>query len=157
MATIELQIELEHKLLQKTAERFKINNERAATNGRGSETDHARRLYKLFIQDTVQSLKDSIKLRKGQPGPGAKYIPMIEQVDPELACSIALNELFDNVFQADRGLQDAISKIGVRIEDDIVCTKNKPINLTKNPKRLNSKSLSWPSKSGNPSSSSAWT
>jgi len=119
MATIELQIELEHKLLQKTAERFKINNERAATNGRGSETDHARRLYKLFIQDTVQSLKDSIKLRKGQPGPGAKYIPMIEQVDPELACSIALNELFDNVFQADRGLQDAISKIGVRIEDDI--------------------------------------
>lgn len=123
MATIELQIELEQKLLQKTAERFHENNAKAAKGGRGSETDAARRLYKLFIQDTVNSLEEYIIHYEGIGGRQVKYLGLLKRVDPELAVSIALNELFDNVFQADRGLQDAILKIGARIEDDIKFSK----------------------------------
>lgn len=128
MATIELQIELEQKLLQKTAERFHDNNTKAAKGGRGSETDAARRLYRLFINDTVESFNDYITSKSGVAGWGARYVPLIRQVDPELAVSIALNELFDNVFHGDRGLQDALIKIGTRIEDDIKFSKFRASN-----------------------------
>lgn len=128
MATIELQIELEQKLLQKTAERFHDNNAKAAKGGRGSETDAARRLYRLFIDDTVQSLNDYSESYGGKGGRQVKYLGLLKHVESELAVSIALNELFDNVFQGDRGLQDALLKIGTRIEDDIKFSKFKESN-----------------------------
>ena len=58
MSTIELQIELEQALLQKTRKRFNDNYTKATSGGRGSETDAARRLYTLFIDDAVASLED---------------------------------------------------------------------------------------------------
>ena len=125
MSTIELQIELEKQLLQKTSVRFHENHEKAASKGRGSGTDAARRLYSIFIDDTVESLKECMEFRSGVGSGRVKYLGLLKQVDPELACNIALNELFDNVFAGDRGLQDAISKIGMRIEDDIKFSKFK--------------------------------
>ena len=125
MATIELQLELEASLLQKTKERFHANHEKAVDAGRGHETEHARRLYKLFISDLTNDLRELITLGKSKPGPGGKYYKLVERVQPEVACNIALNELFDNVFAGKAGLQDSLTKIGMRIEDDIKFSKFK--------------------------------
>ena len=125
MSTIELQIQLEHDLLQKTKERFHKNTEKAADTGRGSETEHARRLYKLFIQDLSSDIKEMIAFKSGKPGAGNKYYALLKNIDTELAAGVALNELFDNVFQEKRGLQDALIKIGMRIEDEIKFSKFK--------------------------------
>jgi DNA-directed RNA polymerase len=125
MSTIELQIELEHELLQKTKKRFEDNTTTASVNGRGSETDHARRLYKLFIEDLSSDIAEMITLKSGKPGAGNKYYALLKSIDTELVAGIALNELFDNVFQEKRGLQDALINIGMRIEDEIKFTKFK--------------------------------
>lgn len=125
MATIELQLELEAQLLQKTKDRFHDNNEKAAQAGRGHETDHARRLYKQFITDLTGDLQELIAHGKSRPGPGGKYYKLVERIEPELACGIGLNEMFDNVFAGKAGMQDSLIKIGMRIEDDIKFTKFK--------------------------------
>jgi hypothetical protein len=125
MATIELQLALEEQMLQKTAERYHSMMKSAAEAGRGSETEPARKLFKMFFDDCVSVLEDTLVSNTTTRGRPSKYLSLISRVDPMYSISVALNELFNNVFEGERGVQDCFVKTGQRIEDDIKFKKFK--------------------------------
>lgn len=125
MATIELQLALEEQMLQKTAERYHSMMQSASEAGRGSETEPARKLFKMFFDDCVSVLEDVLVSNTTTRGRPSKYLSLISRVDPMYSISVALNELFNNVFEGERGVQDCFVKTGQRIEDDIKFKKFK--------------------------------
>lgn len=118
MATIEAQLELEARIMQRTSERFHKNNDDAETKGRASGTDYARRLHKIFLDDLVVDLDEYCTKKLKQPGPGGKYIKLVQRIDPYVCVQVALQEMFNTVSRGG-SLQDTMSKVGIRIEDDI--------------------------------------
>ena len=119
MATIELQLALEDKMMQRTADRYNAMFSSAADAGRGSETEPARKLFKMFFDDCVSVLEDVCVNNTTTRGRPSKYISLIKRVDPQFCISVGLNELFNNVFTGERGVQDCFVKTGQRIEDDL--------------------------------------
>ena len=119
MATIELQLALENQMMQKTAERYHSMFNQASDAERGSETEPARKLFKMFFDDCVGVLEDLLVTNTTTRGRPSKYLSLVKRVDPMYSISVALNELFNNAFSGERGIQDCFVKTGQRIEDDI--------------------------------------
>ena len=87
----------------------------------------------------VTTIEPGIYIRSGKP---VVEFPLLER-DPikikERRQKIGIEEAmkaekkeFDNAKKVSHKIPENLLGIGVRIEDDIVCTKDKPINLTKN-------------------------
>lgn len=122
MSTIEAQLELEKKMVDRGVETYLRNQRKAEEKGRGSELDYSRRLMKEYIGDMVEHLKAyTLKTGAGSGG-AARY--HLRNVSPEKAMFIALRGLF-NSFTSDKPLVNLAVGIGRMIEDEIRFTRFK--------------------------------
>lgn len=116
MSTIEQQIELERKMVERGKELYRLSVDHAEDAGRGHETTAARKLMQEFIRPLAEALQVWADV-KG-PGANGRFRPLIRIIDPNIAMYLCLYKLFDS-FAIEQGLTTTAGQIGAMVEDEL--------------------------------------
>jgi DNA-directed RNA polymerase len=116
MPSIEAQLALEQTMIARGADVYAASNRNAETNGRGAETDYARRLMQEFLLPLVERL-EAFTTTTG-PASRGKARGLLRRIDPSKAMYLALKQVF-NSFTHEVMVVHVASKIGMMIEDEI--------------------------------------
>lgn len=118
----QVQLMLENEMFNGGITRFQANEDRAISQGAGSETSPNRRLIKELIKpmaEGIESWKEYYNGKRGQPAKALRYIRCL----PAETCAyIALKTTLD-MMMLDVSLTSIATDIGARIEDQIRFTK----------------------------------
>ena len=120
MSTIEQQLELEQKMVNRSAEAYINNNRKMEEKGNVADLDYSRRLMKEFLQPLIEGLSND--LSKTGPGYNGRAKQLLKRVDPDKAMFITLRCLF-NSFSTDEAIANTATKIGKMIEDEVRFTR----------------------------------
>lgn len=114
--TIEQQLELERKMVERGKELYRLSVKNAEETGRGHETTPARKMMQEFIHPLAAALEEWANIK----GPGANglYRPLIRICDPQIAIYLALYKLFDS-FAIEQSLTTTAGQIGRMVEDEL--------------------------------------
>ncbi|SAK95803.1 DNA-dependent RNA polymerase [Caballeronia temeraria] len=127
------QAELEQSMIERGAQRYADNNERALHAG-----DIARNQNKLFtsaFQKAVVAFAAAAAEASAKRGRPAAHVPALNSVDHELLTAITLRTLFNGA-AIDRSVTDMAHSIGFEVEAEMACLK-----LAEQAKATNDKEL----------------
>lgn len=116
MATIEEQLELERCMRERGADSYDRQQKEAEAQGRGAETNYARKLMREFMLPLIEALDDFTMQRKAAVR--AKIRPLLAQCPSDVAMYLALQALF-NHFTHETPIAHLATKIGRMIEDEV--------------------------------------
>lgn len=120
MTTIEAQLELERHMRERGADNYEKAQAAAEQQGRGAETQYARKLMREFMLPLIEALDTFINERKA--GMRGKIRPLLSQCPSEKAMYMAMQALF-NHFTMEAPVAFLAAKIGRMVEDEIRFTK----------------------------------
>lgn len=116
MPTIEAQLELEQKMIDRGAETYLKNQRKAEEQGRAADLDYSRRLMQEFMQPLIEALTE--ELEKKGPSKNGRGKTLLRRVDPAKAMFIAMRGMF-NSFSNEEQVVLTCTKIGKLVEDEI--------------------------------------
>lgn len=116
MSTIDEQLELERKMVERGKELYRLGVDNANEKGNGHETDAARKLMQDFIAPLATALEEFCNI-KG-PGQDGLCRPLLRIIDPHIGMYLCLYKLFDS-FGLDNTLATTASQIGMMVEDEL--------------------------------------
>lgn len=120
MSSIELQLELEQRMIDAGAAAYLVTQRKAEEAGRGFQLDYAQKLMQEFMQPLVEALVEWCAIQ----GPGflARSRAQLRQIDPEKAMFITLKNIFSS-FTREQSPIDMAVHIGAMVEDELKFTK----------------------------------